>query len=195
MYGSVPIIGIGSALCHGPPLLLSVRRGRNRSDLEQHSLSAEEKTLHVCIEVKIKLLVDLAQRRTHRKACIRKNNVDLTICFFTVSYKRSRSDRCATSPCTAVTFFPISPTALSNGFFRRPVINTWSIPSSTKRFAVENPHAARSSGNRRNLPCKFLGPGQLLVDGQRAYATPVPTVGSSALTNGTFTRCSLKNHV
>src|SRR2546423_653929 len=52
----------------------------------------------------------------------------------TVSNRRSRSSRSAASPCTAVTFRPISLTASSSASGRRPVMKTCA-PSSTKSLA------------------------------------------------------------
>src|ERR1700677_825087 len=52
----------------------------------------------------------------------------------TVSNKRSRSSRSAESPCTPVTFRPISSTAWSSASFRRPEMKTCA-PSSTNNLA------------------------------------------------------------
>src|SRR5580693_5610389 len=59
-------------------------------------------------------------------------------CCFTVAYKRSRSARFETSPCTAEMFLPICFTAASSSPLRRPVIKTYA-PSATKRCAVARP--------------------------------------------------------
>ncbi len=52
--------------------------------------------------------------------------------------RRSRSPRFDTSPCTPVTFLPISLTAAANSTSRRPVMKTWA-PSFTNCFAVARP--------------------------------------------------------
>src|SRR5437588_3174133 len=52
--------------------------------------------------------------------------------------RRSRSARFDTSPCTPVTFRPISLTAAANSGSRRPVTNTYA-PSFTNSFAVARP--------------------------------------------------------
>src|SRR6266508_1478583 len=49
--------------------------------------------------------------------------------------RESRSPRSDTSPCTPVTFLPISLTAAANSDSRRPVMHTYA-PSLTNRFAV-----------------------------------------------------------
>src|SRR5260221_3574346 len=51
---------------------------------------------------------------------------------------RSRSPRFDTSPCTPVTFFPISFTAAASSRSRRPVTKMYA-PSFTNRFAVARP--------------------------------------------------------
>src|SRR4029077_2681717 len=50
----------------------------------------------------------------------------------------SRSPRFATSPCTPVTFLPISFTAAANSCSRRPVMKTYA-PSFTNCFAAARP--------------------------------------------------------
>src|SRR3989442_15243560 len=52
--------------------------------------------------------------------------------------RRSRSPRFATSPCTLVTFLPISFTAAANSGSRRPVMKTYA-PSFTNCLAVARP--------------------------------------------------------
>src|SRR5712672_363488 len=80
--------------------------------------------------------------------------------------RRSRSPRFDTSPCTPVTFLPISFTAAANSCSRRPVMNTYA-PSFTNCFAVARPMPplppVMSAILPSSLPIYFSFVGKFLV--------------------------------
>src|SRR5437870_363969 len=80
--------------------------------------------------------------------------------------RRSRSPRLDTSPCTPVTFLPISFTAAANSCSRRPVMNTYA-PSFTNCFAVARPMPplppVMSAIFPSSLPIYFSFVGKFLV--------------------------------
>jgi hypothetical protein len=67
----------------------------------------------------VELLVHGGEWRQLRKPGIRENHVDLPVLLSDLVYRRSRSVRLAASPCTAVTFLPISATARFSASWRR----------------------------------------------------------------------------
>src|SRR4029077_12601004 len=80
--------------------------------------------------------------------------------------RRSRSPRFETSPCTPVTFLPISFTAAANSCSRRPVMKTYA-PSFTNCFAVARPMPplppVTSAIFPSSLPIYFSFVGKFLV--------------------------------
>src|SRR5208283_3663729 len=79
-----------------------------------------------------------AQGGKPRSTGIREHNIELALSCLICAKRRSRSPRFDTSPCTPVTFLPISFTAAANSGSRRPVTKTYA-PSFANCFAVARP--------------------------------------------------------